>query len=163
MMKRATQLAILATTLAAAGAWGQGIGTVKIGTNPEGPYFYVDGRQYTTTQVFLWPVGSKHQVQFPLSVDPASSESLAFQYGRNSNIRYTFSGWKANGGLELANSGATEQTVSRVQARLHLVRRSRHLRRARGEPRPGPVREDGTQQHQRRERHCEHQRRLREI
>jgi uncharacterized protein (TIGR03437 family) len=89
----------------------QTISTVKVGTSVEGPYFYVDGRQYTTTQIFLWPTGSKHTVQFLLSIDPDTGTILPFQLGRNATIRYGFTGWKTNG-PSLIPTGSLEQVIT---------------------------------------------------
>jgi uncharacterized protein (TIGR03437 family) len=96
--------------LACAGLFAQGISTVKVGTSVEGPYFYVDGQQYTSTQIFLWPTGSKHIVQFPLSVAPTGDE-LPYQAGNNSNVRYSFTGWKTNG-PNIAPNGSTTQVIT---------------------------------------------------
>src|SRR4051794_29701717 len=98
-MTRAIRLAIIGI-LACTGAWAQitpGTSTVKVGTSIEGPIFFVDGRQFTTTQTFLWPNGSKHTVQFLLSVDPLTGANLGFQFAMNDTIRYSFGGWQTNG------------------------------------------------------------------
>ena len=51
----------------------QSLSTVTIGSNPttnNGPIIIVDGTSYSGTQVFTWPTGSKHIVQFPLALAP---------------------------------------------------------------------------------------------
>src|SRR5262249_23262728 len=95
-----TIIGILASLIPASErAWAQTpvTSSVKVGLSVENVLFYVDGRQYSTTQIFLWPEGSKHTVQFLLSVDVASGDDLPYQAGRNSTERYTFGGWKTNG------------------------------------------------------------------
>ena len=110
MMKRAIQLAI-GLMLASAGLWAQ-ISTVRVGTSIEGPYFFVDGRQYNSTQIFLWPLGSKHVLQFLLSVNPEDNVSvLPYQAGNSANIRYAFGGWRTNG-PNLSSTSNTELTVT---------------------------------------------------
>jgi uncharacterized protein (TIGR03437 family) len=110
-MKRVIQLAFIGT-LVCAGAWAQTtISTVRVGTSVEGPIFFVDGRQYNSTQVFLWPAGSKHTVQFLLSVNTETGDTLAYQYSGNGTVRYGFAGWKTNGPV-LTPTGATEQVVT---------------------------------------------------
>jgi uncharacterized protein (TIGR03437 family) len=111
VIKRVIQVATLA--LLGIGAISAQIATVKVGTTVEGPYFYVDGRQFNTTQIFLWPLGSKHTVQFLMSLNPDDGTSLGYQLGRNATIRYDFSGWRTNGPAIGAGS-ATEQTVTAI-------------------------------------------------
>lgn len=72
--------------------------SIVIGTNPttsNGPDFIVDGTSYATTQVFVWPVGSKHTVQFPFSLDN-NGNALPYQAQQNGTIEFTFGGWVAS-------------------------------------------------------------------
>ena len=55
----------------------------------------MDGTGYITTQVFVWPVGSVHTVQFPFSVD-FNGNQLPYQSQLNDTIRFTFGGWVAS-------------------------------------------------------------------
>jgi uncharacterized protein (TIGR03437 family) len=74
--------------------------SIVIGTNPttsNGPYLLVDGTTITAPQVFVWPVGSKHTVQFPFSIDPLSNP-LPYQSAQHDTIRFTFGGWVASNG-----------------------------------------------------------------
>ncbi|HTS78302.1 MAG TPA: hypothetical protein VMG40_18980, partial [Bryobacteraceae bacterium] len=82
--------------------------SILIGTNPttpNGPIFLVDGTIYTTTQVFVWPVGSKHTVQFPFSLDN-SGDQLNYQSAANDQIRWTFGGWVASNGNFIGGSNS---------------------------------------------------------
>ena len=101
-MKRINLLILLALLISGA-AEAQSISTVTIGTNPQGAQFIVDGQAYTSNQVFAWPTGSKHIVDFPFSTD-AVGNSLNYQNGQNGNIRYSFGGWVDNTGLLSSNS-----------------------------------------------------------
>lgn len=72
--------------------------SIVIGTNPStsnGPDFIVDGTTYVSTQVFVWPVGSKHTVQFPFSLDN-NGNALPYQAQQNGSIQFTFGGWVAS-------------------------------------------------------------------
>ncbi len=119
-MKRATSL-IGFVLLACGAARGQSgcaasqCVTIRIGTNflapvenalsGSNPVYRVDGTNYTSPQNFIWPVQSKHIVEFPLSVD-ANNATLPYQSALSDNIRYTFGGWQANSGVTLG-PGAT--------------------------------------------------------
>jgi uncharacterized protein (TIGR03437 family) len=96
-MKRTISL-ILFAILISSGALAQSISTITIGTSPIGAQFIVDGSAYVSNQVFAWPTGSKHIVQFPFSTD-INDNTLSFQSALSDNIHYTFSGWTASNGL----------------------------------------------------------------
>jgi uncharacterized protein (TIGR03437 family) len=88
--------------------------SILIGTNPStsnGPAFIVDGTAYVHNQVFVWPVGSKHIVQFPFSLD-FNGDALPYQSQLNDTIRFTFGGWvPSNGGFVGANNPAVTLTA----------------------------------------------------
>jgi uncharacterized protein (TIGR03437 family) len=72
--------------------------SIVIGTNPStsnGPQYIVDGTGYIKNQVFVWPVGSVHVVQFPFSLDN-NGNGLPYQSQLNDTIRFTFGGWVAS-------------------------------------------------------------------
>lgn len=108
-MRRTTGL-IMLVLLACGCAWGQKLTSIAISTVPSGPLFQVDGTGYTTPQVFEWPVGSKHVVVFPLSVNP-TGDTLGYQNPSGDNVRYTFGSWVDNIGL-LTPSSAPVQIVT---------------------------------------------------
>lgn len=108
-MKRINLLILLVLLISGAG-WAQSLSTVTIGTTPQGAQFIIDGLTYTSNQVFAWPTGSKHIVDFPFSTDN-SGNTVNYQNGQNGNIRYTFGGWADNNGL-LATPGANVVTVT---------------------------------------------------
>jgi uncharacterized protein (TIGR03437 family) len=115
-MKRVKSLSLL-MLLASGGIFAQTIG-VTVGLSQPGPVFYVDGQLYGTTQVFLWPEGSKHVLQFPFS--EILGTSLPYQQSAGvcatvtpcpSTIEWTFGGWADNLGL-LAQAGSAVQTIT---------------------------------------------------
>jgi uncharacterized protein (TIGR03437 family) len=88
----------------------QPLTSITIGSNvppptPNGPVFVVDGTAFISTQTFEWVQGSSHVVQFPLSLDP-NLNPTTYQSADNDNIRFTFSGWKANTALFPNGTGA---------------------------------------------------------
>jgi uncharacterized protein (TIGR03437 family) len=106
-MNRAKWL-ILIFLISCGGAWAQ-ISSVQVGTLPNGAAFAVDGVSYLTTQVFLWPTGSKHIVQFPFTSGPRGT-TLPYQLSNDGLYQYTFNGWTA-GGVALGN-GAANVTIT---------------------------------------------------
>lgn len=114
-MRRTTSLISLAL-LACGLAGAQAMTSVRIGTSftslsGANPQFVVDGTQYTSPQVFVWPVGSKHTVQFPFSTDN-NGVSLDYQSVLNDTIRYSFGGWVATSTVPLNPQGSAVITVS---------------------------------------------------
>ncbi len=86
---------------------------VIVGTNPTtngGPEFLVDGTIYLTTQAFLWPVGTKHTVQFPFSFDQNGNQ-LTYQSASNDAVRWTFGGWTASDGTVTGTSAIVSVTA----------------------------------------------------
>ena len=118
VMKRAIGLA-LGMFLASAAAWAQSAVSVKVGLSITGPVFYVDGQAYDTQQIFLWPIGSKHIVQFLVSVNPQGAD-LPFQASNGDTTHWTFGGWTANTGL-LTPNGATDQTITATPTLTSLI------------------------------------------
>ncbi|HLX42953.1 MAG TPA: hypothetical protein VKR43_05940 [Bryobacteraceae bacterium] len=91
----------------------QSLSTVTIGSNPttnNGPIIIVDGTSYSGTQVFTWPTGSKHIVQFPLALAPDGT-ALTYQSASNDNIHFQFNGWTENTTL-LSPTSASVQTIT---------------------------------------------------
>lgn len=105
-------LAILGL-VASAAVWAQGSGQITIGTSIAGPTFLVDGTSYTQSQVFLWPYGSEHTIQFLFSVDPTTGQTLNYQDDSGDTVRYLFSGWATNTGtLTESNEAILQITAS---------------------------------------------------
>ena len=94
---------ILLSLLACGCASAQALTSVKISTNPTGPIFQVDGVSYITPQIFQWPTGSKHIVQFPLSMDN-NGNTLGYQSNTNDTVRYFFGSWTDTNSLIAPNS-----------------------------------------------------------
>ena len=67
------------------------ISSIRIYTEPSGARFYVDGQPYSNPQVFLWPQGSKHIVQFPTS--DSDGKSTGCQMSRDLTSQFCFSSW----------------------------------------------------------------------
>ncbi|HUA87150.1 MAG TPA: IPT/TIG domain-containing protein [Bryobacteraceae bacterium] len=95
-MKRTIWLVIVAL-LVSTGIFAQTISTVDVSVNPPGAAFMVDGNTYITPQVFPWPTGSKHIIEFPLSFDQ-NGNPTTYQTAQNGNIEYLFGSWTANDG-----------------------------------------------------------------
>ncbi|MEP7353651.1 MAG: IPT/TIG domain-containing protein [Acidobacteriota bacterium] len=69
---------------------------VRVGLSMEGPIFLVDGQPFTAPQVFFWPVGSTHTVQF-LHSQADDGSSLPYQIDPSRQIRWSLNnGWGAN-------------------------------------------------------------------
>ncbi len=77
---------------------------VTVGLSQAGPIFYVDGQQYSSAQVFLWPTGSTHILQFPYSI--VLGQAVEYQSSNDDQARWTFGGWVDNLGL-LAGVGSS--------------------------------------------------------
>ena len=108
-MKRVKLLSSL-MLLASGGLFAQTVG-VTVGLSEAGPVFYVDGQQYNIPTVFLWPVGSKHIIQFPFTVNSLNGNTLAYQAGSADTAEWSFGGWIDNLGL-LATSASPVQTIT---------------------------------------------------
>ncbi len=108
-MKRINSLIILGLSVCG-WASAQALTAVTISTNPTGPIFVVDGTSYITPQVFEWPIGSKHIVQFPLSLD-SNGNALPYQSGASDSIRYSFGSWSDNNTL-LAPTSSLSVTIT---------------------------------------------------
>jgi uncharacterized protein (TIGR03437 family) len=80
--------------------------SIQIGTIPSGAVFIVDGNAYTTTQIFEWPSGSAHVVQFPLAVSPQGT-TLPYQASNILGVEYQFNSWTDNAGLLQAGQNPT--------------------------------------------------------
>ncbi len=84
----------------------QPISSIRILTEPQGARFYVDGQVYTSAQVFLWPKGSKHTLEFPLF--QLADGTATYQLSLDGNIQWLFGGWQDNKGFLLTNSSTTQ-------------------------------------------------------
>jgi len=102
-MNRAKWL-ILIILISCVGAWAQN-SSVQVGTVPIGAAFSVDGVSYLSTQVFLWPKGSKHIIQFPFTQGP-NGTTLPYQLSSDGLTQFTFGGWTA-GGISLGGGAAS--------------------------------------------------------
>lgn len=96
--------------LASGPAMAQSVIGVTVSLNQAGPNFYVDGQLYSGSQTFFWPVGSKHILQFPFSVN-ALGQTLSYQAGAGDTVQWSFGGWVDNLGL-LAQSSDPIQTIT---------------------------------------------------
>lgn len=78
--------------------------SVQVGTVPVGAAFSVDGVSYLSTQIFLWPKGSSHIIQFPFT-EASNGTLLPYQLSSDGNVEFSFNGWSA-GGATLGNGAA---------------------------------------------------------
>ena len=85
------------------------VSSIRISTSVPGARFYVDGQPYYGPQLFLWPQGSKHIVQFP--TDISNGEDTGCQVSLDSRYNYCFSGWSDSTGLSVTG-GLKDQTVT---------------------------------------------------
>jgi len=99
-MNRAKWL-ILLILITCGGAWAQSVASVQVGTTPIGAAFSVDGVSYLSTQIFLWPAGSKHTLQFPFTSGP-NGTTLPYQLSSDGLTQFVFNDWVA-GGVSLGN------------------------------------------------------------
>ncbi len=76
--------------------------TNKVSTVPSGAVFWVDGTPYTSPQVFLWQVGTKHVLQINAQNDAALS------------TRYASDGWTDATGTFSAPSSTVTVTANSV-------------------------------------------------
>ena len=60
-MKRLTSVLLFMAAVAGS-VYGQGVSSFKVTTTVSGIPFFVDGVQYRSSQLFLWPAGSKHEL-----------------------------------------------------------------------------------------------------
>jgi uncharacterized protein (TIGR03437 family) len=81
--------------ISSSAAWAQQFtsGQVSISTAPAVARFAVDGTVYLGAASFVWPIGSKHTLQF--FVDSGQT----YQTSTDQTAQYSFGGWKDNAGL----------------------------------------------------------------
>jgi uncharacterized protein (TIGR03437 family) len=102
---------MLCMLVASGGAWAQSVSSVTVSLSVPGPIFIVDGQRYNSPQVFLWPQGSKHSVQFLLSIDETTDAPLGYQAANGDIARWVFNGWTDNLG-DLTPTSNVFQTVT---------------------------------------------------
>jgi uncharacterized protein (TIGR03437 family) len=105
--------------LVGVGVRAQTVSSVTIGLTLPGPVFIVDGQQYNTSQVFLWPQGSKHIVQFLYSVDETTGNPFPYQASNGDDTRWSFGGWTDN--LGLLTAGGPIQTVTATPSLTSII------------------------------------------
>jgi uncharacterized protein (TIGR03437 family) len=105
--------------LASGGVLAQSSIGVTVGLSQPGPLFYVDGQQYSSAQVFLWPTGSTHILQFPFSVIQGVTQP--YQSSTSDTARWTFSGWTDNLGLLASFAGAPVVTITVVEGLTSVI------------------------------------------
>ncbi len=108
-MKRVKWLPLF-MLLAAGGVRAQALIGVTVSLTQVGPNFLVDGQTYSGSQTFFWPVGSKHILQFPFSVDFVG-DTLPYQSGNGNTVEWSFGGWSDNLGI-LVPSSFPAQTIT---------------------------------------------------
>src|SRR5579864_145278 len=96
-MKKLSPLILLALS-ACCDLSAQTLTSIQIGASVSGPTILVDGVAYTSPQVFTWPTGSEHVVQFVQAVD-INGSLLPYQNNASGNVRYLFVQWVDSTGL----------------------------------------------------------------
>lgn len=86
------------------------VSSVLISTTPSGARFYVDGLPYISAQIFLWPQGSKHTLQFPTEAY-VNGASAGCQISQNLQFQYCFTSWTNSNGSMAAGS-APDQSIT---------------------------------------------------
>ena len=76
----------------------QTLTSIEIGATVNGPIILVDGVAYTSPQVFTWPTGSEHVVQFVQAVD-VNGNPLPYQTNAGGTVHYVFVQWVDSTGL----------------------------------------------------------------
>jgi uncharacterized protein (TIGR03437 family) len=94
VMKRLNRLLLLGFLglLGGLTAAGQNLTSIRIGVGEEGAKFVVDGQTYLYQANFVWPEGSTHVVEFPLSWENGAQQN--YQLHPSGRARYIFGGWK---------------------------------------------------------------------
>lgn len=95
---------VLGVLLTAGALRAQGPSTaVTITTSVPGAVYAVDGSQYNGPQIFIWPQGSKHILQFiggPMPTGLIAPGAGAYvQLTASQDTIYSFAGWQENTGL----------------------------------------------------------------
>jgi uncharacterized protein (TIGR03437 family) len=80
---------ILAAALVPAGR-AQPVSDVTVLSNPDGPWFYVDGTVYYHAMSAFWPEGSLHYLWSPYNG--------GYSYNLNQTVQWQFQGWQWAGG-----------------------------------------------------------------
>ncbi len=87
-------LGLVALGVMAPEAKAQNLVSTRIGLSDQYAQFLVDGQVFSGIQVFVWPEGSSHVVQFPYSQDPSGGGAV-YQYMERGQARFQFGGWLA--------------------------------------------------------------------
>ncbi|MEO5926064.1 MAG: hypothetical protein ABIR70_19745 [Bryobacteraceae bacterium] len=122
-MKRLNRLLMLGFLglFGALAASGQALINMRIGLNEEAAKFVVDGQSYLYRATFVWPEGSTHVVEFPMSA--IGGDPQPYQYHPSGNARYDFKGWSyvAPATFQLPTGPAVYITVNRNLTELNGV------------------------------------------
>ncbi|HEY3740238.1 MAG TPA: hypothetical protein VGL53_10355 [Bryobacteraceae bacterium] len=86
------------------------ISSVQVHSNPTGAQFLVDGYPYIGAQTFLWPAGSKHTLEFPLSFQ-ADGTNAPYQQTLDGSTRYSSPTWVLSNGVS-PTSGTSVTVVA---------------------------------------------------
>jgi hypothetical protein len=79
------------------------IASVQVHSVPTGARFLVDGYMYFGAQTFLWPVGSKHTLEFPLST-LADGTTAPYQESLDGSTRFQAASWVLSNGISPTNT-----------------------------------------------------------
>lgn len=102
-------LAVLSACAALTGQTTTPVSSIRISTTPNGARFYVDGQPYSSPQIFLWPQGSKHLLQFP--TDIVNGVDTGCQASQDLQYKYCFSSWSDSTGT-MTPAVAKDQSIT---------------------------------------------------
>src|ERR1022692_1214335 len=71
------------------------VASTRVLSDPDGPWFYVDGNQYAHAMAAFWPVGSAHTLWVP--------SGSGFTYNADQTIQYQFQHWTSPAGTLTQN------------------------------------------------------------
>jgi uncharacterized protein (TIGR03437 family) len=103
-MKRLASVLMFMAAVAGS-LYGQGVSSFKVTPTEVGVPFYVDGNEYRSSAVFLWPKGSKHELRFIGNRGPSEWMNELQTH------LYNFAGWTDNLGLLIPGSDLS-QTIT---------------------------------------------------
>ena len=121
-MKRLNRLLMLGllSLLGGLTVAGQALTSIRIGVGDEGAKFIVDGQEFLYQANFVWPEGSTHVVQFPMTV--LGGETQPYQIHPSGRARFTFNGWNPVGPTDFVvpyMAGGVYVTASRKLTELN--------------------------------------------
>ena len=110
-MKRLNRLILLSFLgiLGGLAASGQALTSIRITLTDPDAKFIVDGQGFSYNQNFVWPEGTAHTVEFPMS--NRANAPGPFQYDPSGRARWGFGGWTAVSSIPLTLPSTSVVTI----------------------------------------------------